>query len=65
MTKYIMGPFESAGCQRAAGPELYLALKRLLTECGEGGRGGRAIDLLPRSTIELAELALRKAEGKT
>ncbi len=59
-----MGPFETEECQRAAGPELYYALKRLLTECGEGGRRGRAIDLISLDTISLAERALRMAEGE-
>lgn len=48
---------------KAAAPDLYRAPKRLVTECGEGGQNGRAIDLLPAETIRLAHTALRKAEG--
>ena len=60
----MLTPAEAEARQRAAGPDLYRALRRLLLECGEGGRKGRAIDLLSRDTIELAERAMRKADGK-
>lgn len=63
MPKFVMGPHETRVCQELAGPDLYYALKRLLTECGEGGLWGRAVDKLSRDTIEMAERALRKAEG--
>jgi hypothetical protein len=44
----------------AAAPELYEALRCLLINAGEGGRKGRALDLLPRDTVEAASAALAK-----
>jgi hypothetical protein len=59
----MLTPEEAEARQRAAGPDLYLALRRLLIECGEGSGQVRVIDLLSRDTIELAERAMRKADG--
>jgi hypothetical protein len=61
----VVTPEETERLQRAAGPALYHALRRLLIECGEGGRRGRALDLLSRDTIEMAERALRLVDGKS
>lgn len=42
----------------AAAPALYDALRVLMIEIGEGGSRGRALDLLPRKSIEAAQAAL-------
>jgi hypothetical protein len=41
--------------------DLTKALSDLLVDAGEGDARGRALDLLPRKTIEAAEAALAKA----
>lgn len=61
----VLTPSDAETAQRAAGPDLYYALRRLLTECGEGSRGGRALDLLDNGTIMLCRRAIDKAERKS
>jgi hypothetical protein len=41
---------------------LRAALQNLLTDAGEGGRKGRAIDLLPKKTVDIARAALASGE---
>jgi hypothetical protein len=43
--------------------ELLAAFKRLMDICGEGGRKGRAIDLIDRHEWERASAAIAKATG--
>jgi hypothetical protein len=45
---------------RASNAELLEALQRLLVQAGEGSQRGRAIDLLPRETLDQARAAIAK-----
>ena len=45
----------------AAAPDLLAALQNIMQDASEGGRKGRALDLLPRSSIEAARAAIAKA----
>jgi hypothetical protein len=49
----------------AAAPDLFNALRNLLIEMGEGSAKGRAIDLLPKKSVEAARQAVAKATAKT
>ena len=49
----------------AVAPELLAVMKRLLAEAGEGSIDGRAIDLLPKTTIDAALNCVAKAERRT